>query len=234
MQLIYWSIHPVILLSIHSMLHHWTKFLYTKRTCSRFILFSLLPPSSDVVLIAEKFANMFRSTHFCIVGTLLLQFVIGLNQFEPPHKRFEYKHSFKGPYLGKQRATGSRRSSDDGPYVSAFDDNPCLLLCGWTAQKDGTVPFWVYEGNAIASEEMVRITPSLRSKKGSIWTKEPFTSNYWEVELWFRVTGRGRLGADGLGFFFTESKLAEGPVFGSADNWNGLGIFFDSFDNDGK
>jgi len=22
-------------------------------------------------------------------------------------------------------------------------------------------------------------------------------------------------------------------VFGSADNWNGLGIFFDSFDNDG-
>lgn len=43
-------------------------------------------------------------------------------QYQVPHKRFEYKYSFKGPYL---------------------------------AQKDGTVPFWEYVGNAIASEEMV-------------------------------------------------------------------------------
>ena len=47
--------------------------------------------------------------------------------------RFEYKYSFKPPYL---------------------------------AQKDGSVPFFEYSGNAIASEEMVRITPSLRSQKG--------------------------------------------------------------------
>jgi len=33
--------------------------------------------------------------------------------------------------------------------------------------------------------------------------------------------------------WYTEKKSEEGPVFGSADNWNGLGIFFDSFDNDG-
>ena len=30
------------------------------------------------------------------------------------------------------------------------------------------------------------------------------------------------------------SRNPEGPVFGSADQWRGLGIFFDSFDNDGK
>jgi len=34
-------------------------------------------------------------------------------------------------------------------------------------------------------------------------------------------------------FWYTEKRLEEGPVFGSADRWNGLGIFFDSFDNDG-
>jgi len=33
--------------------------------------------------------------------------------------------------------------------------------------------------------------------------------------------------------WYTEKRAEEGPVFGSADNWNGLGIFFDSFDNDG-
>ena len=34
--------------------------------------------------------------------------------------------------------------------------------------------------------------------------------------------------------WYTESKGVEGPVFGSNDQWNGLGIFFDSFDNDNK
>lgn len=31
-----------------------------------------------------------------------------------------------------------------------------------------------------------------------------------------------------------ESEGMTGPVFGSRDNWKGLGVFFDSFDNDAK
>ncbi|UYV62867.1 LMAN1 [Cordylochernes scorpioides] len=88
---------------------------------------------------------------------------------------------------------------------------------------------------------------------GSIWAKNKTNFNWWEVELVFRITGRGRLGADGLvsiclafyslnlsglcvvqAFWYTDRRGVEGPVFGSNDNWNGLGIFFDSFDNDGK
>ena len=34
--------------------------------------------------------------------------------------------------------------------------------------------------------------------------------------------------------WFTEERGQEGPVFGSNDNWKGLGLFFDSFDNDGQ
>lgn len=34
--------------------------------------------------------------------------------------------------------------------------------------------------------------------------------------------------------WYTENQGLEGPVFGSADMWNGVGVFFDSFDNDGK
>jgi len=121
------------------------------------------------------------------------------------HKRFEYKFSFKPPYL---------------------------------AQKDGSVPFFEYSGNAIASEESVRITPSLRSQKGMIWSKEPTNFDWWEVDLTFRVTGRGRIGADGLAFWYTAAKSSESPVtghvYGSVDRWIGLGIFFDSFDNDNK
>lgn len=32
--------------------------------------------------------------------------------------------------------------------------------------------------------------------------------------------------------WFTDRPGVEGPVFGSNDNWNGLGVFLDSFDND--
>ena len=81
----------------------------------------------------------------------------------------------------------------------------------------------------------------------------------WEVDLTFKVTGRGRIGADGLAFWYTAAKVclslrfflfhektailstlqstespATGHVYGSVDRWIGLGLFFDSFDNDNK
>lgn len=52
--------------------------------------------------------------------------------------------------------------------------------------------------DAIASEENLRITPSLKSQKGRMWSKMQTGFDWWEVELVFRVTGRGRIGADGL------------------------------------
>lgn len=147
--------------------------------------------------LLESLAFLLFLIHYNCQG----QVASNIGQYDAPHKRFEYKYSFKGPYL---------------------------------AQKDGAVPFWEYEGNTIASEDMVRITPSLRSKRGAIWSKLKSTFEWWEVELWVRVTGRGRLGADGIAFWFTENRTPEGPVFGAADQWRGLGIFFDSFDNDAK
>ncbi|XP_074546441.1 protein ERGIC-53 [Halichoeres trimaculatus] len=120
---------------------------------------------------------------------------------ELPHRRFEYKYSFKGPHL---------------------------------SQSDGSIPFWVHSGNAIPSADQVRITPSLRSQRGSVWTKNRVSFEHWEAEVTFRVSGRGRMGADGLAMWFTAEQGLDGPVYGAADKWNGVGVFFDSFDNDGK
>lgn len=33
---------------------------------------------------------------------------------------------------------------------------------------------------------------------GAIWTKAPISFDWWEVEITFRITGRGRIGADGM------------------------------------
>ena len=32
----------------------------------------------------------------------------------------------------------------------------------------------------------------------------------------------------------TASPGTEGPVYGNAETWKGIGLFFDSFDNDGS
>lgn len=89
--------------------------------------------------------------------------------------------------------------------------------------------------DAIASSESIRVAPSLRSQKGAVWTKTKTNFDWWEVDIAFRISGRGRIGADGLAFWFTTEKGDyNGEVFGSSDRWNGLGIFFDSFDNDNK
>ncbi|XP_067940041.1 protein ERGIC-53-like [Watersipora subatra] len=102
-------------------------------------------------------------------------------------------------------------------------------------QKDRTVPFWTYIGNAIASDDFVRLAPSLKSQRGLIWNKIETSFDNWEVEITFKVAGRGRVGADGLAFWYTmEKEGMTGSVFGSRDNWNGLGVFFDSFDNDAQ
>jgi len=34
--------------------------------------------------------------------------------------------------------------------------------------------------------------------------------------------------------WFTETPFQAGPVFGSVDKWKGMGILFDSFDNNGR
>ncbi|XP_065223195.1 protein ERGIC-53 [Planococcus citri] len=136
------------------------------------------------------------------VRLILLLFLIDKCFGEIPHRRFEYKFSFKPPYL---------------------------------AQRDGSVPFWKYGGNAIASADNIRLAPSLKSQKGAIWTKAPINFEWWEADITFRITGRGRIGADGMAFWYVaQPGDYEGTVFGSSDQWNGLGIFFDSFDNDNK
>jgi lectin, mannose-binding 1 len=98
--------------------------------------------------------------------------------------------------------------------------------------KDGTIPFWTHSGSTIPSNDQIRITPSIRSQKGSIWTNHKMNSTNWEIEALLKVNGRGRLGADGMAIWFTEEKGTEVPVFGSNDFWKGLGVFLDSFDND--
>ena len=89
--------------------------------------------------------------------------------------------------------------------------------------------------DALASSEQLRLVPSMRSRRGAVWNKRPFVeAEWWDVEVAIKVTGQGRVGADGLAMWYTQQKGQLGPVFGSNDYWTGMGLLFDSFDNDNQ
>lgn len=35
-----------------------------------------------------------------------------------------------------------------------------------------------------------------------------------------------------MAFWYVQDFHKDGPVYGAADNWNGLAVIFDTFDND--
>ncbi|KAJ3163821.1 hypothetical protein HDU88_006156 [Geranomyces variabilis] len=93
--------------------------------------------------------------------------------------------------------------------------------------------WWDFGGDAYMEvNNYIRLTPDKRSKNGHIWTKHPFTSNSWIVEFEFKIHGPSAgLHGDGLAFWFTTEKDSTGPVFGSKDKFDGLGVFFDTYAN---
>ena len=59
----------------------------------------------------------------------------------------------------------------------------------------------------------------------------PLTATNWQIEVEFKIHGKNSLYGDGFAFWLTKARAQQGPVFGSADNFEGLGIFFDTYKN---
>ncbi|KAK6031042.1 Legume-like lectin family protein, partial [Ostertagia ostertagi] len=97
------------------------------------------------------------------------------------------------------------------------------------AQRDGSIPFWMVSGDAIASSDQLRIAPSMRSRKGIAWNKRPMVeSENFQIDVSLKITGQGRIGAEWNGnlsalFRYTAQMGALGPVFGANDFWTGMG-----------
>ncbi|XP_039252786.2 protein ERGIC-53-like [Styela clava] len=101
-------------------------------------------------------------------------------------------------------------------------------------QADHTIPFWTLMGDTVAGDNQVRLVPSIRDKKGLVWSNHPFPYDSWEIEVHIRIEGRGRVGADGLAIWYVSHTPELGPVYGSKDYFQGVGIFLDSFDNNNQ
>eukprot|EP00771_Trimastix_marina_P004006 gnl/Trimastix_PCT/732.p1 GENE.gnl/Trimastix_PCT/732~~gnl/Trimastix_PCT/732.p1 ORF type:complete len:514 (+),score=176.58 gnl/Trimastix_PCT/732:37-1578(+) len=93
---------------------------------------------------------------------------------------------------------------------------------------------WAMGGSTVLTDSFVRVTPAIKDRKGWIWNNEPVTLRNWMVEMQFKVGGGRPPGADGFAFWYAQTPQVLGPVYGSMDQWLGLGVMFDTYDNDRK
>ncbi len=55
--------------------------------------------------------------------------------------------------------------------------------------------------------------------------------NQPQIEVEFKIHGQGNLHGDGMAIWLTKQRGTTGPVFGSADKFEGLGVFIDTYKN---
>jgi mannose-binding lectin 2 len=76
---------------------------------------------------------------------------------------------------------------------------------------------------------------SNRDQLGGETTQQPSPVNkahsHLQIELEFEIHGNGNLHGDGFALWLTKQRATQGPVFGSTDRFEGLGIFVDTYKN---
>jgi len=118
------------------------------------------------------------------------------------------------------------RPHDDYSFGAPFAEiNP------FTGQRQ--ISNWDLGGTAVAHRSFVRLTAEAQGSKGWLTSHQPMTLSEWSAMLELRASGASpHLYGDGMAIWLVKAAdHVEGPVFGREDKWDGLGIFFDTFQN---
>lgn len=83
----------------------------------------------------------------------------------------------------------------------------------------------------VRTDKYIRLSADKGSRSGWLFSRVPLTATNWEIEFEFKIHGQGNLYGDGMALWLTKQRAQQGPVFGSADKFEGLGIFFDTYKN---
>jgi len=108
---------------------------------------------------------------------------------------------------------------------------PLTDINPFTGQRQ--IANWDLGGTAVAHRSFVRLTAEAQGSKGWMTSQQPLSLSEWSAMMELRASGHSaHLYGDGLAIWLVKaSDHIEGPVFGREDKWNGLGIFFDTFQN---
>ncbi|KAF2768618.1 hypothetical protein EJ03DRAFT_294392 [Teratosphaeria nubilosa] len=89
-----------------------------------------------------------------------------------------------------------------------------------------------YGGDVVVRvDQYIRLASQQPSQAGWLWSRVPLTATNWEIEIEFKIHGTGNLYGDGMAMWVTKESRAKGNVFGFKDQFEGLGLFFDTYKN---
>jgi len=84
----------------------------------------------------------------------------------------------------------------------------------------------------VNTNKHIRLTQNRPSQMGWLWSRLALTASNFVIEVEFKISGDStHLFGDGLALWLTKERVQEGPVFGNKDNFEGLGIFLDTYAN---
>ena len=146
---------------------------------------------------------------------------------------------FIGNAILRDEFRDQTRDVDDEPQHSLVEP---IDMCG---------DHWVIFGDAVLTNSFLRLTPNAKGKQGLLYNKYSITSNDWQISMHFSVHNgvrRNNIGGDGFGIWLiSEDNLFRkpsydkkpddvepilGPLYGIREDFRGIGVIFDSYDND--
>jgi mannose-binding lectin 1 len=100
----------------------------------------------------------------------------------------------------------------------------------------GFAQSWEIAGSAVVTDSYVRLTPGVHSRHGCLQNLIPNDfEDKWVFRVGFRVRGKNKMGADGLAMWYTKQPnqcTLDNSIFGHNGSFEGVGILFDTYDND--
>ncbi|KAI0821033.1 legume-like lectin family-domain-containing protein, partial [Irpex lacteus] len=93
--------------------------------------------------------------------------------------------------------------------------------------------WWDFGADTIVNtNKHIRLTRNRPSQMGWLWSRLPITASNFVIEIEFKIGGEtSHLFGDGMAIWLTTARAQPGPVFGSIDKFEGLGIFLDTYAN---
>ncbi|KAK7208337.1 legume-like lectin family-domain-containing protein [Myxozyma melibiosi] len=83
----------------------------------------------------------------------------------------------------------------------------------------------------VRTDQYVRLTSDRPGQTGYLSSRLPLTAINFEIIFEFKISGKGNLYGDGMAIWLTKDRSVLGPVFGGPDNFEGIGIFIDTYKN---
>lgn len=101
--------------------------------------------------------------------------------------------------------------------------------------EGGSIPDWQYGGDATLFNDYLSLTPASPNRIGHVWSTKPLELPSWEVEFEFHVGGAQQRGTGGgLAFWWSAEPAGPGTIYGHSDDFNGVGIFFDTYEPEAR